>query len=327
MLAHKVYTRYYRKQLNDTEKKIYDGYLRGVESFKKSIKVDGIDGDYDVHKIILALNLDNPQLYYVDLHCKYCYTNKYIELFPNYYYTDSEYKKIKRIIEHEICNLEEQKMGKTDLVKVKEIHDRLVRRVTYGYIEGKEKEAHNIVGALKDFKCVCEGFAKLFKYLMDDLKVPCIVVFGDAFHPIDGSHGAHAWNIVRVNRVNYQIDVTWDHVVGEKYTSYAYYLLSDKDISFDHKPDSDFSVPICRGSFYASKYVDNVKDLIPAMHEDYLGYNSFSQYRLRTIYNGSDELYKEIKKCLTDRTKEMYDHIMRIWYGNKSQTLYVEWRR
>ncbi len=53
---------------------------------------------------------------------------------------------------------------------------------------------------------VCEGYSKAFKYLCDLAGIDCITVSGTMTGGT--GEGAHMWNIVRLNGVNYLVDVT-----------------------------------------------------------------------------------------------------------------------
>lgn len=51
---------------------------------------------------------------------------------------------------------------------------------------------------------VCEGYAKAFKLICDELGIPCVLVCGHA------NGGGHAWNEVKLGEKWYAVDVTFD---------------------------------------------------------------------------------------------------------------------
>lgn len=57
---------------------------------------------------------------------------------------------------------------------------------------------------------VCEGYAKAFKVLCDELDIPCVLVEGDARSSKSDIAGAHMWNYVQVDGGWYAVDVTWN---------------------------------------------------------------------------------------------------------------------
>lgn len=60
---------------------------------------------------------------------------------------------------------------------------------------------------------VCEGYAKAFKVLCDELEIPCVLVEGDARSSRYQTAGAHMWNYVMVDGGWYAVDVTWNDPV------------------------------------------------------------------------------------------------------------------
>ncbi|MDO4260597.1 MAG: DUF5722 domain-containing protein [Eubacteriales bacterium] len=103
---------------------------------------------------------------------------------------------------------------------LKYLHDDLCETLTY-HTEAAEAQdasdylyAHTSVSALVGYESahevVCEGYAKAFKALCDELEIPCVLVSG--MGGTDGaSMGAHMWNYVQMEDERwYLVDVTWD---------------------------------------------------------------------------------------------------------------------
>lgn len=113
-------------------------------------------------------------------------------------------------------------VGGSDYKIVQNAHDWLINGIEYDE-SLSEQNIRNIYGALNNKKAVCEGYAKAFKYIMDEANIPCIIVIGNGINA-SGKTESHAWNYVKVDGVWYGIDVTWDDPIligGGK--------LSDKD--------------------------------------------------------------------------------------------------
>ena len=71
---------------------------------------------------------------------------------------------------------------------------------------------------------VCEGYAKAFKVLCDQLGVPAVCVSGLSDRNLTGS--GHMWNLAQIGGVWYLVDVTWDDSNAEgAYASSRRYLL------------------------------------------------------------------------------------------------------
>ncbi len=81
-------------------------------------------------------------------------------------------------------------------------------------------------GCLVNNFAVCDGYAKAMQLLLNKVGVYTIRVTGD------GNGVSHAWNIVRINGKNYQVDATWnDPVPDSGYVRYKYFNMSDADIA------------------------------------------------------------------------------------------------
>ena len=132
-----------------------------------------------------------------------------------------------------------------DFQNVKLVHDYLVETVEYEQTISKPN-IYNLYGALVNKECVCEGYAKAFKYLMDSLNIPCVVVAGKATNS-EGKTENHAWNYVQLNGNWYAVDTTWDDpilIVGGILTNsskYRYFLKGEDEFNTSHIPNGQFT--------------------------------------------------------------------------------------
>lgn len=135
----------------------------------------------------------------------------------NYQLVGKYTKKIRAIIKNN--NLK----SKSRFKQIKFVHDWLVKR--YDYDQSNNDASHSFMGAYKNKKAVCEGYAKTFLVFMTCLKIPAKYV----------SNRSHGWNMVKLSGKWYHVDCTYDDPIGmEKYTSkhpiYDYFLQSTKSI-------------------------------------------------------------------------------------------------
>ena len=72
-------------------------------------------------------------------------------------------------------------------------------------------DTHSILGFFQDGEIVCEGYAKVFQYLMIRADVPCVVVSGST-RRTSAEQGKidHAWNKVFVDGKWLNVDVCWN---------------------------------------------------------------------------------------------------------------------
>ena len=262
--------RYY-DQLNENSKKIYDALEKDKDKLKTgNFKFDfGTEFDELLHtengsqylndSFQLAVNVflyDHPEIFYIDITKIYLLTRITTRPFSKTYevsigpnegnYWFDEYKS-EVDVEIAINKVElEKELIKQNINgdiygKLKYVHDYLVDNISYE----KEIESHNnynIYGTLINKKAVCEGYAKTFKYIIDDFKIPCVVTFGQAQNS-SGQTEDHAWNYVQINNNWYAIDVTWDDpiIIGNGYLTkakkYKYFLKGANSFFTDHVED------------------------------------------------------------------------------------------
>ena len=143
---------------------------------------------------------------------------------------------------------------KTEYEKVKAIFDYIASHVTYDYDNLNNqsyKLKHTAYAALVNGTSVCQGYATLF-YRM------CLTAGLDA-RVITGSdtpgYSDHAWNIVRIGNLYYNIDVTWD--AGHEPEDYNYFLRGQDTFEY-HYRDSEYNT----ATFHA-KYPMSASDYDP----------------------------------------------------------------
>ena len=125
---------------------------------------------------------------------------------------------------------------KSEYEKVKAIYDYIASHVTYdedNLGNDSYKLKHTAYAALVNGTSVCQGYATLF-YRM------CLAAGLDA-RVITGSdmpgYSDHAWNIVRIGNLYYNIDVTWD--AGWEPENYDYFLRG-QDTFESHYRDGEY---------------------------------------------------------------------------------------
>ena len=127
---------------------------------------------------------------------------------------------------------------------IKMVHDYLVDNIQYDTTISQQN-IYNIYGALINGTAVCEGYARSFKYLMDELGIPCTLVIGEGTNS-QGQTENHAWNYVQINGNWYAIDCTWDDPVSttgyvSQNSKYRYFLKGSNEFSKDHTPSGQFT--------------------------------------------------------------------------------------
>lgn len=94
-------------------------------------------------------------------------------------------------------------------------HTNAYNSVVGGVEEGEaDRNAWKCVSALSGSSGaqgpVCEGYARAFKVLCDELGIPCVLTSGTARLNAEDTPESHMWNYVELDGQWYAVDVTWN---------------------------------------------------------------------------------------------------------------------
>lgn len=106
-----------------------------------------------------------------------------------------------------------------DEKRVEKVNDYLCSLADYPASTPYSDESHTVYGCLIEKSCVCEGYAKTAKALLDRNGVEISYIRGTT------SGGNHGWNLVKLNGEWYHLDVTWNDAGGDRKT---FYLVTDE---------------------------------------------------------------------------------------------------
>lgn len=270
-------SRYLYNQLSDTAKLIYDKLYENKENLKtgnyaiqfgdafqsvlsKENGEDIIKSEYQ--SAIEALVYENPEIFYIDVTKMYINIEKITKITgtkynvyinngskPNYLAEGLNSKqdienyetKIHQVRDYIISDLE----GKSNYEKIKEVHDYLVETIEYDKTLTGDN-MYNIYGALVERKCVCEGYAKAFQYLMNELGIENTIVIGTATNNNNETE-SHAWNYVKLDGKWYAVDSTWDDPITTgggiltNRSKYRYFLKGSNTMNENHVTSGKFT--------------------------------------------------------------------------------------
>lgn len=262
--------RHLYEQLDDTAKKIYDKLYENRENMKTgTYRIDfgnafqnllsQADGESELKKeyqsAIETLIYENPEIFYLDATSMYINIEKVIKITSTKYnvYIDNGSKpnylaegfnskedieayqaKIERVRDYIVENIKD----KSDYEKIKLTHNYLRDTINYESTISKNN-IYDIYGALVLRECVCEGYAKAFQYIMNEVGIDNVIVIGTGTNSM-GKTENHAWNYVKLNEKWYAVDVTWDDpvligdgIIPEK-SKYKYFLKGSKTMNENH---------------------------------------------------------------------------------------------
>lgn len=268
--------KFFYNQLDEYSKTIYKAFESNKENMKSGTyqvelgssfssllsKDNGQEllGDY-YQSAIEAYTYDNPDVFYLSPNKMYLnietttkgnkitynvfvnsgtQTNYLIDEFSSQEQVDIALNRIENIRD----NILQNATGNT-YEDIKMVHDYLINNIEYDRSISKDN-IYNIYGALVNGESVCEGYARSFKYLMDNLDIPCTLVIGKGINA-DGNTENHAWNYVELEGTWYAVDCTWDDpiIVGTGWispnTKYKYFLKGFDAMNKDHTPSGYFT--------------------------------------------------------------------------------------
>lgn len=118
--------------------------------------------------------------------------------------------------------------GMTELEKAVALHDYLVLNCEYDYDRLNSDTAPQVswtaYGVLAEKIAVCQGYALAYKYLLNQVGIECYMVTSDAMK--------HAWNLIRLDGDYYQVDVTWDDPVSDRFGLVGHNHMFVSDTAF-----------------------------------------------------------------------------------------------
>lgn len=267
--------KYYYNQLDNNSKKIYDSIERNIENLKTGKYTINLPSDLSSlisdENDFSALNkcfqsawdaiiMDRVELFYIDISKVELNIKTVTSENSTKYYLTIGAKENSNYLEDGFENEEDVKDASTKLNnirngiiaqltgdtynKILQVHDCIVDNIEYR-TEISGHNSYNIYGALVNKSAVCEGYAESFKYIMDALNIPCILVVGEATNS-NGTTESHEWNYVQIDGKWYAVDTTWDDpiLVNGYLTNnikYKYFLVGSNVIDTNHFPNGKVS--------------------------------------------------------------------------------------
>ncbi len=185
--------------------------------------------------------IDSSFIYYVD--GIFCFESM------EYYETEAQTKKVDVKIKKIVKKLKLSKDTEPEII-VEQIHKYIIQQVTFDH-RNENKCYYSAYHGLFKQKTVCNGYALLAYKMLNMLDIPCKYISGMAKNE-DGDLLLHAWNIVKIKKKWYNLDVTWDdNDDGRIY--YDYFLRGSKLFNKDHKADSWYKTDLFLEKYKISK--------------------------------------------------------------------------
>lgn len=268
--------RYYYGQLDNYAKLIYEAVESNMDKMKNGVEkitlpsklsdlLDQEEGEKRLNATFQsawdALIMDHVDYFFLDMQKislitqKTVYRNKTtyefsLEKGEHENYLKSSYAS-KEEVERIIQQAEERRkeilsnIQGSDYEKIVQVHDWIIEHLEYDTTQVGEN-SYNICGGLFEGKAVCEGYAKTFKYVLDEMQIPCILVSGTATNS-ENKTERHQWNYVLLENKWYAVDTTWDDPIIRGFgivtnrIKHQYLLRGSQTMEKDHMPSGKIS--------------------------------------------------------------------------------------
>ena len=334
-----------RETLTDDEKEIYDYFKNapfGTTQYNVQYNNFYTAPDYsyyanmDIGKIMYALQLDCPDLFYLEW-CEWEYSWYEVSGSPEnfdegdklgllritfcYDTSMGNINTLKAEIDSKLAALDVSKChNRYDIIKT--FHQFLCSTADYDFEyldrfdpEFPEYVKHNIVGTLLDGSCVCQGYAESFKMLCDMYKIPCVCVQGEA------NGGGHEWNAVLMDDCKwYLMDVTWDDTTGTSnyfLKSGAYFAANDHtEYIYPYSP----RVPYSKTNFSAA----TVMTEFAATYNCRASKTRSGNFLYRSVFDANEPIYYNglwLKNCTASATGAKFTAPSGSSYANENWQL------
>lgn len=215
-------------------RQIYANATELVSAFSPAVTVNV----NQLKNVFEAVYNDHPELFWLETgySCKYLRSGQCMEITLRYNETVSSLEAAKESFQ---AGAQEILSGAgslgSDEEKEKYVHDMLMQKVEYNTQAAMSQSAYS---ALVNGQSVCAGYARAFQYLMQQLGIPCYYCTGY-------SGEDHAWNIIRLDNIYYNVDVTWDDTDP---STYDYFNKTDEEFADTHmRRGLSIYLPACSG--------------------------------------------------------------------------------
>lgn len=291
---------------------IKDTIHKSLQEGKRSFILPGTVGIKHIQAMLEEELRSNPELFYVS-GFQIASNGLMANVEPVYTLDYSYAMKLLSECRDRRTQLLKHVSGTSRYQKILAVHDIVAKEVEYS-MSGTDYELHSMVGPLLRKKGVCEGFAKMFKYLLDALEIPCIVVTGYSTHPVTGGKELHGWNLVEFEDGWYHVDVTFDTTIRtNNILRYDYFGLPTEQIEKDHEYEKkDYSFAKLSGAGYYERHglaMKRVAELRAYLAKEITEGKRNMVFQL--MVKASDD---KLEKCVSDVLAEVLEKAKR--YGS-----------
>lgn len=301
---------YYYHLLDDNKKAIYLAIAQGVKNLDTEIMLK----DYlfessektlnDVDVVLNYFHMDHPEVFYMDNQYEISTLSSVlgdnVTLKLNYFVKDKKELDSKIVAINQKINEYINLIDKEEVINAEiSLHDMLAQNVSYYYFENTNEiptTCHTIEGAFLENLAVCDGLAKAYQILLNNIDLESIIVSGK----LEGV--PHAWNMVKLENEWYHVDITSAKAIKEQdIVIHSYFNITTEYIKKTHEIDEETVIPKAQANQYQyyqymGYYVAKNEDLdskISKIVQESRDQNVIEIY-VENDYNVLDDIYNVV---------------------------------
>ena len=311
-------SRYGYLSLDASEKEIYNSIVEGAKNYSEEIKISREIKKERLEEICEMIFIEENSLYYlsdeytVTMHAL---TGKVTSVVLKYKYDFEELAYLNTMTEEKVAEI----LSKTDdtmsdVDKLKIFHDEIIFGCKY---ETEGRYVGTPFGALVDGNALCEGYARAMAILCNKAGIENMLATGTQYNS-DGNgvvtEEAHMWNMIKIDGLWYNMDVTWDDPASIKdggelpddYISYSYFLIPNNELRPTLSVRTDLIEPPSAFSnesnyfvyygYYAESYDEAKRILEKAIKEGYEKDDRYVRIKFSTPALYKEAAYKLFSK-------------------------------
>lgn len=244
---------YFIRNMSAEEQMLCTSIYHGIMAFDDEIKFPEPVDEKTLSDAMWLLSYDCPELFQISGDYSYYVRQdrpeKVLSVKPTYILSETEYRLANQKIQSILSDWLNKAAGLDDFEKERLIYDNIIRCCDY---REDGNHAGTAYGALVLGQARCEGYSKALCMALRAADIPCLILTGEAWslEEENAKPEKHAWNVARIGRSYYEMDITWDDSDGQipQGTCYAYFNLTDKEMYQSRRLDSIYEgwgLPVC----------------------------------------------------------------------------------
>ncbi len=231
--------------LSEAEQQVYREVYHGLVSGQET-KLSTLE-DEVLKRVFKYVLYDHPEIYDTD---GFHYSSESIgnvrlslSLIPQYTLTREEKEATDARLSEKLAAVLAAAPTGSDYEKACYAYDWVVENTDYAL---DAANGQNVLSVFLDGQSVCNGYAKAFQLLLQNMEIPAVLVTGTA------KNGSHAWVAACLDGAWSLFDPTWGEPgISNKafsdihFVNHSYFALTSDDMGLDHEALGDLPLPDC----------------------------------------------------------------------------------